>query len=130
MKGLDAEYGIKQDVRNNPIVREIDRDQRRQFLRNIGVTVLVVGMLLFSAWQHYEVWQHGYQLETVEKNRASEEAINRKLRLELDTLRSPARIEREATGDLNMVLPTQKDTLVVRRVAPAPVNKAVVASVR
>jgi cell division protein FtsL len=130
MMGIDPEYGIKQDVRNNPIVREIDRDQRRQFLRNIGITALVVGMLLFSAWQHYEVWRHGFEIEAVDKQRAAEDAINRKLRLELDTLRSPARIEYQATTDLHMVVPTAKDTLVVERVTPAPADHSAVASVR
>jgi cell division protein FtsL len=128
MSGIDVEYGIKQDVRNNPIVREIDRDQRRLYLRTIGVAALVVGMLLFSAWQHFEVLNHGYQFENLQKQRADELALNRKLRLEVETLRSPARVERLATTDLHMIAPT--DTLVIERRAPATPGKAVVASVR
>ena len=130
MSGIDVEYGIKQDVRNNPIVREVDRDQRRQFLRTIGVVALVVGMLLFSAWQHFEVLNHGYQIESLNKQRADEEALNRKLRLEVETLRAPGRIEERATADLHMVAPSQRDAIVIERIPPAAPTRAVVASNR
>jgi hypothetical protein len=32
-RGLDFEYAIKKDVRNNPIVREIDEERQRQLWR-------------------------------------------------------------------------------------------------
>ena len=41
----------------------------------------------------------------MQKERAAEEEVNRHLRLEIDTLRSPARIERLATERLRMVAP-------------------------
>ena len=50
---IDVEYAIKKDVRNNPIVREVDLAQRQEFRRNVWLGVLVVATLLFSAWQHY-----------------------------------------------------------------------------
>ena len=46
--------------------------------------------------------------------------INRHLRLEIETLRSPARIERLATGRLHMVAPGPEDASVIERVIPAP----------
>ncbi len=130
MSVMDAEFGIKQDVRNNPIVRQIDRDQRRQFLRNVGLGALVVGMMLFSAWQHFEVLRHSYEIETLQKQRAAEEAINRKLRLEVETLGSLARIEQKATTELHMVAPAAKDAVVMERVLPSTPSRAIVASVR
>ena len=57
-------------------------------------------MLLFSAWQHFELLRHGYRLEQMQRERAAEDEINRHLRLEIETLRSPQRIERLATGRL------------------------------
>ena len=62
-------------------------------------------VLLFSAWQHFELLRHGYRLEQMQRERAGEEEINRHLRLEIETLRSPARIERLATGRLHLVAP-------------------------
>ena len=35
------EYAIKKDVRNNPIVREIDRERNREMVRSVGVGVFL-----------------------------------------------------------------------------------------
>ena len=58
-----------------------------------------------SAWQHFELQQHGYKYEQMLQERAEEELVNRHLRLEVETLKAPARIERVATGRLKMVAP-------------------------
>ena len=114
------EYAIKKDVRNNPIVREVDRDRHREMWRSVGVGVFLVLVLLFSAWQHFELLRHGYRIEAAQKERASEVEINRHLRLEIETLRSPARIERLATERLQMISPGPGDASVIERVLPAP----------
>ena len=114
------EWAIKKDVRNNPIVREVDRDRHREMWRSTLIGVFLVLVLLFSAWQHFELLRHGYRLEQMQRERANEEAINRHLRLEIETLRSPARIERMATGRLRMVAPSADDAIVIERVIPTP----------
>jgi cell division protein FtsL len=114
------EYAIKKDVRNNPIVREVDRERHREMWRSTVIGVFLVLVLLFSAWQHFELLRHGYRLEQMQRERANEEAINRHLRLEIETLRSPARIERMATGRLRMVAPSAEDAIVIERVIPTP----------
>ena len=114
------EYAIKKDVRNNPIVREVDEERHREMWRSVAVGVFLVVVLLFSAWQHFELLRHGYRVEQMQKDRASEDEINRHLRLEIDTLRSPARIERIAIGQLHMVLPGPGDSSVIERVLPTP----------
>ena len=110
------EYAIKKDVRNNPIVREVDRERHREMWRSALIGGFLVLVLLFSAWQHFELLRHGYRLEEMQRERASEENINRHLRLEIETLRSPARIERMATGKLRMVAPSADDAIVIERV--------------
>ena len=47
------EYAIRKDVRNNPIVREVDQERHREMWRSAGVGVFLVLVLLFSAWQHF-----------------------------------------------------------------------------
>ena len=113
------EYAIRKDVRNNPIVREVDCDRHREMLRAIAVGVFLVTVLLFWAFQHFELLRHGYRFEQMQRERAAETEINRHLRLELDTLRSPARIERLATSRLQMVAPGPGDASVIERVVPA-----------
>jgi len=114
------EYAIKKDVRNNPIVREVDRERHREMWRSTLIGVFLVLVLLFSAWQHFELLRHGYRLEEMQRERASEENINRHLRLEIETLRSPERIERMATGKLRMVAPSADDAIVIERVIQTP----------
>ena len=121
------EYEIKKDVRNNQIVREVDERRMRDLWQSLGIGIVLVLVLLFSAWQHFELLRHGYRLEEMQRERASEENINRHLRLEIETLRSPARIERMATGKLRMVAPSADDAIVIERViqTPAPPRSVV-----
>jgi len=122
------EYAIKKDVRNNPIVREVDQERHREMWRSVAVGVFLVAVLLFSAWQHFELLRHGYQLEQMQKERATQDEINRHLRLEIETLRSPERIERLATDRLHMVAPGPGEAAVIERVvASPPPPKSVVA---
>jgi len=125
----EFEYAIRKDVRNNPIVREVDRERHVEMWRSVGVGAFLVAVLLFAAWQHFELLRHGYRIEEMQKERAAEEEINRHLRLEIDTLRSPARIERLATQRLGMVTPKAEDATVIERVTSTPPPpKSVVAS--
>jgi cell division protein FtsL len=122
------EYAIKKDVRNNPIVREIDRARQRELWRSAGIAVLLVAVVLFSAWQHFQLIRHGYRVEQLQKTFAAEQALNRRLHLEIETLQSPARIEAIATGRLHMAEPGLHDATVIERVVPpAPPAKTIVA---
>ena len=86
-------------------------------------------MLLFSAWQHFELLRHGYQIERMQQERAAEEEINRHLRLEIETLKAPKRIEKIATEQLHLVAPSRGQAIVIERVtSPASPEKSVVAS--
>jgi cell division protein FtsL len=112
------EHVIKQDIRNNPIIREVDHARQKELWRSAAIGFLLVAVLLFSAWQHFELLQDGYRIEQMEYERAQELEINRHLRLEIETLRSPKRIERIATEQLNLVAPSGDESFVVERVVP------------
>ena len=129
MSRLDVEYDIRRDIRNNPIEREIDRVRQRELWRSGAVGVCLVAVLLFSAWQHFELLRHGYEIEQMEQDRALELELNRHLRLEIETLRSLRRIEQIATEELNLVAPTPAEAQVIERIAPAaPPDRSVVVS--
>lgn len=129
MSRLDVEYDIRRDIRNNPIEREIDRVRQRELWRSGAVGVCLVAVLLFSAWQHFELLRHGYEIEQMEQDRALELELNRHLRLEIETLRSLRRIEQIATEELNLVAPTPAEAQVIERIAPAALpDRSVVVS--
>ena len=128
MTGESFEYAIKKDVRNNPIVREVDEERHREMWRSVAVGAFLVIVFLFSAWQRVELVRHGYRLESMQKERATEAEVARHLRLEIEMLRSPVRIQRLATGRLHMVEPGPDDAVVIERVIPAsPPPRSVVA---
>lgn len=116
----DFEYAIKKDIRNNAVVREIDRARHRELWRTVGMGSFLVAVLLFSAWQHFELLRHGYRVDRMERERAEEIEVNRHLRLEIETLRSPRRIERIATERLQLVAPARDEAVVIERVVPPP----------
>jgi cell division protein FtsL len=113
------EYAIKKDVRNNTIVREVDEARQRDLWKSVAMAGLLVAVLLFSAWQHFELLQHGYRIEEMQRERGAEEELSRRLRLEIETLRSPKRIEALATGRLHLVAPSRDEAIVIERVVPA-----------
>jgi cell division protein FtsL len=122
------EYAVRKDVRNNPIVREMDQARQRELWRLVVIAGFVVLVLLVSAWQHFELLRHGYQVEQMQKERASEEDAARQLRLEIEALRSPKRIEALATQQLHLVAPTRNEAIVIERVLPAdPPDRSVIA---
>jgi len=128
MSGADFEYAIKKDVRNNPIVREIDEARQRQIRRSLAIGGLLVAVMLFSAWQNAALVQHGYRLQRLQQQIEAERVTNRRLRLEIEALRSPERIE-DLAKRLKLVAPAQGEAIVIERVTPAaPPDKSVVAA--
>jgi cell division protein FtsL len=124
------EYAIRKDVRNNPIVREVDQERQRELWRSVGVAGFLVLVLLFSAWQHFELLRHGYEAEEMQRLRATEEETGRQLRLEIETLKSPRRIESLAMGQLHLVTPSRDEATVIERVQPADPPAASVVALR
>jgi cell division protein FtsL len=122
------EYAIKKDVRNNPIVREVDEARHRDLWRSVAIAAFLVLALLFSAWQHFELLRHGYRIEAMQRERATEAEAGRRLRLEIETLKSPQRIEALATQKLHLISPSRDDAIVIERVQPVdPPAKTIVA---
>lgn len=127
---IDVEYAIKKDVRNNPVVREVDLEQKREFVRTVGVAALLVAMLLFWAGQQYKIVRHGYDVEDLREALVTEQAAQRKLRLELETLRRPQEIEVRASRELNLVAPAPGDVVILERVRPSGPAGAILAEAR
>lgn len=123
------EYSIRKDVRNNPIVREVDERRQRELWSSLGIGAVLVLVVMFDAWQHFEHIRHGYAIDGLQKELAAEDDVRRHLRLEIATLRAPQRIERIALSRLGMIQPKSGDAIVLERVLPVePPARSVVAS--
>jgi cell division protein FtsL len=123
------EYAIKKDVRNDPIFREVDEARMREMLRSTLIGAFVVAIVLYSAWQHFELVRYGYRIEQMQQQRAAEEKVNRHLKLNIQTLSRPDRIEQLASRRLKLVQPSAEDTFILERVVPSePPARSVVAA--
>ncbi len=127
---IDIEYAIKKDIRNNPIVRGVDLEQKREFQRTLWLAVLVVATLLFTAWQHLDVVSYGYQIEGARQLLSVETSTSRKLRIEIETLLAPEELRERATRELHLVAPSAADTIVYERAPATTAGKGIVASAR
>ena len=93
---MDFEHAIKMDVRNNPIVRELDQARQRELWRWMLVGGALVGVILFSLWQRFSVMRVATQIESTQRELSRERELQRKLRLDVERLSAPRRIEQLA----------------------------------
>ena len=128
---IDLEYAIKQDIRNNPVVREVDTEQKREFLRMLGWAAVMVIMLMIALAPRFTTVSTGYRVEELREQLKREDVYYRQYRLELEQLLRPQLLEERATAELGLVEPTERDTLVIERVtASPPPSRAIVAAAR
>ena len=128
---IDLEYAIKQDIRNNPVVREVDVEQKREFIRMLAWAAVMLVMLMVALLPKVTTVSTNYNVEDLRDNLAREEALYRKYRLEMEQLLRPQLLEHRAKFELGLVEPTEKDTLVIERVPSSPpASRAIVAANR
>ena len=122
------EYAIKKDIRNNPIVREVDAHREREQRHWVITGAVLVLLMLGSAWQHLELRNHGRSVLEMRKRLAALEQEGRDLGLRLERLRAPNRIEEYATRKLHMYEPNHEEAIILERVRPSdPPSPSVVA---
>ena len=115
-----SEYEVTPNVQNTAIVREHDKREQSELWRWVRWGVVLVAVVLFSAWQNFELIQHGYRIEDLRKEHEIEKSKNQHLRLDIESLTSPKEVERIATEELNLVVPSQDQVVVIERVEVAP----------
>jgi cell division protein FtsL len=127
MSGESFEWAIKKDIRNNPIVREVDLERHRDMWRSVGVGVFLVLALLSFAWRQAQFRDYGFRTEAVRKHLAEETITQRHLRMEVETYRSPTYVEPVAINELKMIHPGAEDAILIERIVdpPAPPQSAV-----
>ena len=115
-----SQYEATPTVRNTAIIREPDKRQHKELRRWVGFGIVIVAVVLFSAWQNFELIQHGYRIEDLRKEHEIEKSKNQHLRLEIESLTSPKEVERIAREELNLVVPSEDQVIVLERVEMAP----------
>ena len=80
----------------------------------ILLTLFLIGGSLFYVWSRIQVFQFGYGISNALKEERALTESNKKLRLEIATLKSYARIEKLAVEELKMAKPRPEQVIVIR----------------
>lgn len=78
------------------------------------LTLFFIGGSLFYVWSRIQVIQLGYEISNALKEERTVAEANKKLRLEIATLKSYARIEKFAAEELSMSKPKPDQVIVIR----------------
>jgi cell division protein FtsL len=80
----------------------------------ILLMLFLIGSSLFYVWSRIQVIQFGYEISNALKQERSLTEENKKLRVEIATLKSYARIEKLAVQELRMAKPKPDQVIVIR----------------
>ena len=79
---------------DNSRLIKMDDPQRAREMRTFTIALACLCLLVLSyAWQHFKAVEYGYKISELQSQRDSLAEMNRALRLEEATLRSPDRID-------------------------------------
>ena len=79
-----------------------------------GVMVLLTLVSVFHVWSRVEVIDLNLRISESARLFKDEQQENKRLRVEVASLKTPARIEALAKGDLGMMLPTDQQVVLVK----------------
>ena len=89
-----------------------------QSIRFMGVwivlTCLFIAELLVYTWCRVQCIRTGYEISAEANRQVELIAVKKKLRIELQRLKSPERIARIAKERLNLALPTSEQIITIR----------------
>jgi hypothetical protein len=122
---MDFEHAIKMDVRNNPIVRELDQARQRELWRWMLVGGALVAVILFSLWQRFSVMRVATQIESTDRALLQAKEQQRRLRANVERLSAPGRIEPLALKA--HMIPADRVTtrIIVRPAGPSAAEQVV-----
>jgi len=95
------------------MVKSMTRSTNRIFFLILLLLFLIMGSL-FYVWSRIQVIQLGYEISNALKEERALAEANKRLRLEIATLKSYARIEKFAVEELRMAKPKPDQVIVIR----------------
>lgn len=124
-----TEIHMVKQIDNSRLVKELDFQKTRECLLLMILAMLCLLVLLCLAWQQFEVIRRGYEREELRKEIKHLAEIERQLKLERATLRSPQRIDLIARKQLGLISPSFHQ-IVVQPPPEAPQPAEILVAVR
>jgi cell division protein FtsL len=127
-KAAHTEFHTVKRIDNSRLVRAAEPVRVQGLYRTAGWSALIAVFLMFYVYQHFRCIDLSFQLEDLKSRQTKMSALNSELRLEIEGLRDPRRIDMIARHQLGLTepLPTQ----VQEYEAPADAEVASVRYVR
>ena len=113
-----TEIYIVKHIDNSRLRKEVDYRRTKECFVLISLGVFCLLILLFLAWQHFEILRGGYESESFKKEVSRLEEENHKLKLERASLRNPQRIDLIARRDLGLVAPQTSQLVILPTTFP------------
>ena len=108
-KAAHTEFHTVKRIDNSRLVRHAEPARMQGFYRTAGWGALIAVFLMFYVYQHFRCIDLSFQLEDMRARQTKMSALNSELRLEIEGLRDPRRIDVIARRQLGLTepLPTQ-----------------------
>ena len=96
-------------IDNSRLVRYVQPVRLRSFYRTAGLGTLIAACLMMYIYQHFRCIDLSFQLEDLKAKQSLSSSLNSELRLEIEGLRDPRRIDVIARRQLGLTqpMPTQ-----------------------
>ena len=80
-------------IDNSRLVRNVEPVRLRSYYRTAGLGAIVAACLMMYIYQHFRCIDLSFQLEDLKAKQTQSMALNSELRLEIEGLRDPRRID-------------------------------------
>jgi len=96
-------------IDNSRLVRNVEPVRLRGYYRTAGLGAIIAAFLMMYIYQHFQCIDLSFQLEDLKAKQTQSMALNSELRLEIEGLRDPRRIDVIARRQLGLTqpMPTQ-----------------------
>jgi cell division protein FtsL len=96
-------------IDNSRLVRNVEPVRLRSYYRTAGLGSIIAAFLMMYIYQHFRCIDLSFQLEDLKAKQTQSMALNSELRLEIEGLRDPRRIDVIARRQLGLTqpMPTQ-----------------------
>jgi cell division protein FtsL len=108
-KAVQTEFHTVKRIDNSRLVRPAEPMRMQGLYRTAGWSALIAVFMMFYVYQHFRCIDLSFQLEDLKARQTKMSALNSELRLEIEGLRDPRRIDVIARRQLGLTepLPTQ-----------------------
>ena len=108
-KAVQTEFHTVKRIDNSRLVRPAEPMRMQGLYRTAGWSALIAVFMMFYVYQHFRCIDFSFQLEDLKARQTKMSALNSELRLEIEGLRDPRRIDVIARRQLGLTepLPTQ-----------------------